>query len=458
MPTLLLDYAERLALWCVGAVALLAGMAGLLALPFGALLLKIRKVWPSSDPSAEFLILAPCLLAVGGGALAYAAYVERYRRRPLPTPVIPVASRNTLVLVTLVVLPGPALAVIPFLYRWLVGLATQAGSPGGELSMLLAPIWIAVLMPAASLVASAIALAVAGPAGLLVYLGGSRRTGRILLLFWLLQLLLLMSSVPIILQGKSPDVQGEAIGFISYLLCAVFLGYTVPLFMLMQEPRFEDAAATAQFPNQQVLERFHRQPAAPLLAEMSIPQNSFLVRKTGGWKRLVKIVPPVFVVSSPVYNTSGPCLFKASAEGGLPLETFLVESKDGHLCRIRRRTVLLNTIGYAVENAQSGQILFELNRLSADGVDWAVADWRQQILGTLSLRQSNLSGIDFDLIVGGVPCVRYFWRMNGLLPEVSAEWQDPVPPGFHPLLAVAVGVVLAHFLPEGLPRSWYWWR
>ena len=455
MAPLLLDYAERLAVSYIGAIAFLAGLAGLAALPFGVVLLAFRKEWPSSGPPSEFLTLAPFLLAIGGGALSFAAYVERYRRRAaLPDPVIPAASRSTVVLVALVVLPGPALAVHPFLHRWLAGVAAQAGSPGGELSMLLAPVWMAVMLPSASLAALATTLAIAGPAGLLVYAGGSRRTGRILLLFWLLQLLLLVSSVPIILHGKLPDAQGEAIGFISYLLCAVFLGYAVPVFILRQEPRFEEVAATPQLPGPQVLERFHRQPVAPLLPGLHIPQNSFVVRKSGGWKRFVKIAPPELVVSAPSYSTVGPGLFKASAEGSLPLRTFLIESKEGPVCRIRRRTVLLQTTAYAVEDAQSGQMFFELSRVSADGVDWVVNDWRQQALGSLSLRQSNLSGIDFDLLIGEVPCVHYFWRMNGLLPEVSAEWQEPVPQGFHPLLAVAVGIVLAHFLPEGLPRSW----
>jgi hypothetical protein len=195
---------------CIGAIAFLAGMAGLAALPFGVVLLAFRKEWPSSGPPSEFLTLAPFLLAIGGGALSFAAYVERYRRRAaLPDPVIPAASRSTLVLVALVVLPGPALAVHPFLYCWLAGVAGQAGSPGGELSVILAPVWMAVMLPSASLAVLATTLAIAGPVGLLVYLGGSRRTGRILLLFWLLQLLLLVSSVPVILHGRLPDAQGE---------------------------------------------------------------------------------------------------------------------------------------------------------------------------------------------------------------------------------------------------------
>jgi hypothetical protein len=459
MSPLVLDYAERLALGCVLAVALLAGMAGLLALPFGVVLLAFRKEWHSSGATSELLTLAPFLLAIGGGALSFAAYVERRRRRPALTEfAVLTRPRSTTVLVTLFVLPGPSLVVIPFLYRWLTSTAAHLDLNAGELSMLLAPVWMAVLLPSASLVALAATLAIAGPAGLLVYLGGSRRTGRIMLLFWLLQLLLLVSSVPIVLYGKTPDAQGEAVGFISYLLCVVCLSYAVPVFMLMRGPPSEQLSATEQLPSERVVERFHPQSTAPFIPELAIPQNSFLVRKSGGWVRFVRIAPPDFVISAPAYNTGAPALFQARAEEVLPLRSYLIESKDRQLCRIRRRMALLQTTGYVIEDPQSGQMLFELSRLSADGVDWAVNDWRQEPLGSFSLRQSSISGIDFDLLIGGIPCVRYFWRMNVLLPEVSGEWQEPVPQGFHTLLAIAVGVVLAHFLPEGLSRTRDRWR
>jgi hypothetical protein len=83
------------------------------------------------------------------------------------------------------------------------------------------------------------------------------------------------------------------------------------------------------------------------------------VCQAGGWKRFVKIAPLEFVVSAPSYSTVAPGLFKAKEEGGLPLEAYLIESKAGPVCRIRRSSVLLQTTGYAVEDALSGQMLFE---------------------------------------------------------------------------------------------------
>ena len=252
MRPLLLDYAERLALWYVSGVALLAGVTGLLALPLSIVLLAFRKEWPSSNQPAEFFILAPFLAAIGGGALSFAAYTELLKRRPAQLHLgIPARPRSTSVIVALVLLPGPALVVNPFLYRWLATIAasmeSKIGLPETELAMLLTtPIWMAVLLPSAGLVAFAATLTIAGPAGLLLYLGGSQRTGRILLLFWLLQLVLLVSSVPIILHTKSPEVQGEAIGFIAVLLCAVFLGYAVPVHALRQGNWSEQPAVTEQ--------------------------------------------------------------------------------------------------------------------------------------------------------------------------------------------------------------------
>jgi hypothetical protein len=461
MSPLLSDYAERFVLGCLAAIALIAGMAGLLALPVTGLLLAFRKEWPSQGPQTDFPVVAPFFLVIGGGALFFAAYREYQRRKSAqPPPVIPASPRSTSTLVAFVVLTGPVLVVTPFLYRWLAGLtatlSAEAGGLAGELSMLLAPIWVGVLLPSACLVALATTLVIAGPACLILYLGGSQRTGRILLLFWLLQLVLLVPSVPAIYRGKVPGPQGEAIGFVCVLLCAAFLGYSVPVFALWRESWSAHPSTIVQ-PPQQVQERCAEQPPALPLAGLFIPQNSFLVRKTG-WTRFVTILPPDFVISAPAYNTGAPGLLRASVEGGLPVRTFLLESKEGPLCRIRRRTVLLKTTGYAIEDVHSRQMLFEVSRVSADGADWAVADWNQQALGSLLLRQSSLSGIDFDLLIGGVPCVRYFWRMNVLLPEVSGEWQEPVPQGFHALLAIAVGVALAHFLPEGLSRTRNWWH
>ena len=99
--------------------------------------------------------------------------------------------------------------VTPFLYRWLAGLSAEFGGFGrGATRCCWHRSGWEYCCPRLAWSRLATTLVIAGPAGLILYLGGSQRTGRILQLFWLLQLVLLASSVPTIYQAEVPRTSG----------------------------------------------------------------------------------------------------------------------------------------------------------------------------------------------------------------------------------------------------------
>ncbi len=449
MSPLMCDFAERFVLSCLAAIALIAGLAGAVALPLSGLLIEAQPA-AGSQPAAPMLLgFVPWLLTLGAGSVCYAAVSERWRSRSRwQTAEIVESTRpkSTLALAMLAFLPGPALVVTPLLVRW-IGNANVGLMPAGEWSIVFAPFWVPVLVPAASLIGAAVTLAVAGPLALILYIGGSHRASRILLLFWALQFVLMASSYPF-LQHVRTNNAAQPIGFVSLLLFVVFAAYSVPVYVLWRERWVPSPVAAAQGGGA-VVAADAGGPVIAHVVEPLLPGGGFLLRKAGGWEKWIRILPPRYEVLMEGDGERPSARLDIVPELNLAGPNYRIEQQGRAVCRIRRNVTWLATTGYSVDGINPAGHLFSFGRVTANGANWEVTENGCPV-ATLTLCRSDIGAVDFDRAVGGIPAVNYFWRANVMCPDVSAERTSAVSEPVSPLLAIAAAVVVADILPRGL--------